>query len=330
LVIKVAGDRLEIRDKHHGPVSDALRKKVTPYIAHVRKSEVVRQRDAIDYFTKYLKDHPKNDWALVLRGTAWANKGEYKNAFQDFDDAVHLKPTAWAFNARGRAWFERERFDRAIADFNEAIRLDPNGFVGYFNRGVALGAKKENDKAIKDFNEAIRLDPNDAASYHDRGLTRWRKQDLNKAISDLSGAVRLDPKNMVHFMRRGELFTGMKWYAKALADFDAAMPLSVFDGDPFDAAARIRATCSDAKIRNGKLAVDQAKAALSKSRDNPSYHETLAAAYAEAGDFDAAIRSQQEAVNWMWNQKKGFAEIFNARSRIDQYKQKKPLRDDGK
>ena len=56
------------------------------------------------------------------------------------------------------------------------------------------------------------------------------------------------------------------------------------------------ATCSDAKIRDGKKAVELATRACELSQwNNASYHDTLAASYAESGEFDKAVEWQEKA-----------------------------------
>jgi hypothetical protein len=57
------------------------------------------------------------------------------------------------------------------------------------------------------------------------------------------------------------------------------------------------ATCPEQSIRNGQVAIADAKRACELTKWKfGSYVDTLAAAYAEAGDFDSAIRNEEKAI----------------------------------
>lgn len=62
--------------------------------------------------------------------------------------------------------------------------------------------------------------------------------------------------------------------------------------------ASLRATCPDEKHRNGQQAVEYAtKACELTAWKNGGWIDSLAAAYAEAGDFDKAVEWQQKGMD---------------------------------
>jgi hypothetical protein len=88
--------------------------------------------------------------------------------------------------------------------------------------------------------------------------------------------------------------------------------------------AWLLATCPDNSIRNGKKAVKLATQACDMTKwTNYAYVDTLAAAYAETGDFDGALKYQKQAANM-----DGIPEDnrTNVQGRIELYLQHKPYR----
>ncbi len=162
----------------------------------------------------------------------------------------------------------------------------------YSNRGEAWSDKKEYDKAIYDYNEAIRLDPNFQMAYGNRGDAWSHKKEYGKAIADYNEAIRLDPGDAYNWNARA-------WFS---------------------------ATCPDAKYRNGRSAVDDAtKACELTGWKSGAWMDTLAAAHAEAGDFDSAVKWEMKALELADEKSKG-----DLRSRLDLYKTHKPYREEVK
>ncbi len=63
-----------------------------------------------------------------------------------------------------------------------------------------------------------------------------------------------------------------------------------------DRQAWLRATCPDAELRDAKRAVESAKEACERTKSsNPDHLISLAAAHAEAGDFDCGHRGVEKA-----------------------------------
>src|SRR5215475_10165435 len=126
------------------------------------------------------------------RGTGEASIAACTRIIQDGRTSTENR--AIAFNNRGRAYAGKGQYDRAIQDFDEAIRLKPNDAIAFYNRGRAYAAGKgQYDRAIQDFDQAIRLKPNDAIAFYNRGFAYARKGQPDRAIQDFDQAIRLNP-----------------------------------------------------------------------------------------------------------------------------------------
>ena len=216
----------------------------------------------------------------------------YEQAVDYYTNQIRANPSSSLYVKRGVAWKEKGENDIAISDYNEAIRLDPTNDTAYNNRGIAWSDKKDHDKAIADYNEAIRIDPKDASAYHNRGNAWSNKKEYDKAIADYNEAIRIDPK-----------------YAY-----------------PYNGRAWLWATSPDPKFRDGKKAVESANRACELNGWKGAYDlGTLAAAYAESGDFDKAIDWQEKA-NKLYTDPEDKKE---GEDRLQLYRAKKPYRDEG-
>jgi cytochrome c-type biogenesis protein CcmH/NrfG len=180
------------------------------------------------------------------------------------------------------------------------------------------------DQAIDYFTRVIQANPGRASAYAMRARVWQEKKELDKAISDYNEAIRLDPRIAHVFSNRGSAWFDKKQYDRALADFNEALRLDPNFVDANNHLAWLWATCPNAKYRDGKRAVAFGTKACEQTEwKDPYTLATLAAAAAEAGDYDAAVKWQTKALDLF---PKDEPAVKSHGERLNLYRDKKPSR----
>ena len=253
-------------------------------------------------------------------------KGDNDLAIKFFSVAIRDKgDDAQAYLYRGWAYHRKKDYDNAIKDNTEAIRLDPRNAVAYGRRGLAHDGKNDYGNAIKDFTEAIRLAPRDSKTYILRAAAHAKLRQNDKAVQDCDEAIHLEPKNPSSYVMRGVANADEREYEKAVENYTEALQLNANFFLAYQKRAWVLATCPREKLRDGEKALNDAKKACELS-DWTSAHnlETLAAAYAEFGDFAEAVEWQKKALE---NQQYGKEEADEAQMRLTLYQDRIPYRE---
>jgi tetratricopeptide (TPR) repeat protein len=235
---------------------------------------------------------PLREGAFVVRGRAFAMKGDVDHAIADYNEAIRINPKgSLAITFRGAAYHVRGDYDHAIADYDEAIRIDPKNATAYSNRGITFAAKNDDDRAVADYNEAIRIEPAFAAPHISRANIYWKKHDYDRALDDLSEAIRIDPKLAAAHDNRGQIYFAKGDVDRAITDYGEAIRV-----DPrFANAYNHRGKAYYDKADYGR-ALDDLSEAI---RINPTLGSAClrrANIYAARGDYQRAIADYNEAI----------------------------------
>jgi tetratricopeptide (TPR) repeat protein len=147
-----------------------------------------------------------------------------------------------------------------------------------------------------------------------------------EAEEDYARALRgANDPSLVHASRASN-HAYVREYALALAFYDEAIALSPEGTTYFNNRAWLLATAPDDAVRDGVRAVADALKAIELSSEHPIFVDTLAAAYAEAGDFAKAAETQARAIEVLSaNGTRPAIEDFQ--SRLDLYNQNMPYRE---
>lgn len=193
--------------------------------------------------------------------------------------------------------------------------------------GASLLELKRYDLAIRYLTDALGGDAKGedvAYLYRLRGDAHLGKGDSDKAAADYARAVNFDPKDTDGYVTRGFTYAKMGNYKAAASDYAMGIALSPDNDRAIGALAWLRATCPESSARNGREAVLAGTKACELTRwKNAGHIDTLAAAYAEMGSFDQAVKFQQQALQLRFigpDLKQGMQE------RLVSYQKHKPYR----
>ncbi|HEY4261514.1 MAG TPA: tetratricopeptide repeat protein [Schlesneria sp.] len=276
------------------------------------------------------------------RGGQREHAKQLAEALADYAKAGELDPMmSEAHFARSAICAEMKDYRGAISALTACLKARPNGYSALFNRGLYHEYLKEYDDAIADYSLALAEDADfsnqvdtsqqcRAHAHHYRGrVYQWYKNDSKKAIIDYSDALRLYPAIEMVLYRRGQAHHTVKEYAKAHSDFERAVEQDPEYPNLLNSWAWQLATCPDAEFRDGKLAIEFAK--------KTKQLETLAAGYAETGNFVDAIAAQVRAIEQLEQVKdKTNAKAVEHRVkvqaemevRLETYRAKQPFREE--
>jgi Flp pilus assembly protein TadD len=244
-----------------------------------------------------------NDVALTNFGTFLMDRGQLDDALSYLQTALAMRSgseqrhynliLALIHDSVGRVLARKGRVDEAIAHFRQAIEFRPNYPDAHYHLGVVLLRRGDLDGAIAEWRTTLSLHPNDPGTNTNLANALVQKGLLREAANHFETTLRSEP--------------------------DSALPLNNL--------AWLMSAGPDDSVRNGARAVELARRLNRISKqNNPFFLRTLAAAYAEAGQFDVAIETAQ-----------GASELANAQSQhglaimiqkeTDLYRQHLPFRD---
>jgi tetratricopeptide (TPR) repeat protein len=232
-------------------------------------------------------------------GTYFLQHDQLEEAAQRFNIALTDRPEfPEAHNALGSVLSRQSRLDEAIAQFSEALRLKPVFVVAHLNLATTLVKQKKIAEAIPHFAEAVRLKPGDPEAYFNLGLALLDNHQPAEAAAQFSEELRLSPNETKAHFRLAQALSRQHKSSDAIAHYREALRLTPDFPDALNELAWILATDPNSEFRSGTEAVQLAKRACELTQNQQSiFLTTLAAAYAEAGQFKEAIATIQKSNN---------------------------------
>ena len=254
---------------------------------------------AISHFEKTLRIDPDYAEAHANLGVLFARQGQTERAVSHLEKAVEINPDyAEAHYNLGAVLASQEQFDKAISHLEKAIEINPDYAEAHNSLGGIFGRQGQFDKAISHLEKAIGINPDYAEAHYNLGMAFEGIGELDAALEHYEKAV-ADSKRAANIHNRmGSILIRQGQSGKALRHFEEVLRANPDFVEVQNNLAWILATCPDAALRDGKRAIELACSAdrLSGGNQTPIL-DTLAAAYAEAGQYPEAVTTARRALD---------------------------------
>jgi Flp pilus assembly protein TadD len=191
---------------------------------------------------------------------------------------------------------QQGRPEEAIVQFREALRIHSAYSDAHDNLGIALAQLGRTDEAIAQYREGLVFNPADANARDNLGLALVQQGRAQEAIAQYRESLRINPANANTHYNLGVALFQQGQAAEAISQIGEALSLQPANPVIQNKLAWTLATAPQPSLRDGARAVQLATQASQSSGGNPIVLRTLAAAYAQAGQFPDAVQTAQRAL----------------------------------
>jgi protein O-mannosyl-transferase len=229
---------------------------------------------------------------LVLTVLTIRRAGHFRDIETFWRAVIRCNPQAWvAQDNLGRYLLSQKRLPEAEQCLSVAVRLRPDDYVALTNLGLAFFGQNRPDEAIRQYRAALAVNPNYRLARNDLGLALFQKGQMDEAIRELQRAVDLQPRYAPAHQHLAMALEYKGAIEQAITHYEAALEAAPDNAVVRNNLAWLLATASEARLRDGPRAVDLARQACKETGWKvPNMLGTLAAALAETGDFEQALR----------------------------------------
>jgi tetratricopeptide (TPR) repeat protein len=318
--------------------------------------------NALADFEAAVKSNPENADAQEARGLALAALGRGDEALDALAEATKLEPdAAGPYLHRARIHLQKQDGKKALDDLADALKLDTGnaaalalqarahqleGDTKAAEADVAEVLKSQGDvtpalrmlvsqgsgglrQIVADMEELRQISPKNAELLSQLGMLYTMRKQPHKAISRYGDALAADPEFFTALRGRADSYLSVGKHAEAIEDYEKAVKIKPDDTGILNNFAWVLATSPEDSLRDAKRSIQLSEHAAKLTEYKQAHIlSTLAAGYAESGDFDKAAEWSQKAVDAGKNDSETDQETNEQlKQELASYGQKKPWRE---
>lgn len=318
-----------------------------------------RYEDAI----KLAEEHADKDNMAMALVQLLLEKKQYETAEKLLDDFRKKDPEQKQWILLSIMCFaEQEKFDEVIDSIGKD-KTDENDRIGFaFALVQFLTSKEEFDKAEKflealrkaepdkvewallagqffvdrnQFDKAAELAEGYVKSHPDAEAVRLfliallaDQKKNRRALELLEPLLEKDPNDLRLLRTQGQLLLSSGRHADAIRIMEDIVKKEPEDEVTLNNLSWVLSTSPDDSVRNGERALELAEKACELTEYQKAYIlSTLAAAYAELGDFDKAVQWSEKSLEMSQDDENVAERTDELQKELDSYKEKKPYRE---
>ncbi len=253
---------------------------------------------ALEVADKAIEKEPQSSAGYELRARIHLMNDEIEDGKKDLDKALEVNPKSeGALLLRANVALAEDRLEDASKDLDALQQINPGSPQQYLLRAGLLEQQQDYYRAAKLLEALLQFLPADNNMRIRIAMDYSMAEEFESAIKHVNFAIERDKENWNGYYSRADIYLSMGEHGKAVADYETAYKYNQTHDNLLNNWAWTLATSDKDEVRDGKKAVELALKACEVSEyKKPHILSTLAAAYAEDGDFENAKKWAAKAV----------------------------------
>jgi tetratricopeptide (TPR) repeat protein len=289
---------------------------------------------AVTYYKQSLVLSP-NDMNN-LRGLADANTAvkDYGHAIETLQAIAGLEPqNAMVYDRLANIYIEQKAYRKAAEALKARLELTPEDIVSLQKLVSAYTELKEYQLCIDPLKQLLEIMPDNIEINYRLAKNYHYLSKYPEAVQGCLRTLELDSKHLKTHLCLSQTYLKMNRLKEAIAQYESALELKPDMLSTHNTIAWLQATQKDPELYNPESALIHAQKAseltldeLTGKHTNPQVLDTLAAAQAANGQFEAAVETAALAIEI--SREKGLDSVAERiLKRLDLYKQHKAYRE---
>ncbi len=292
-------------------------------------AQIAVWRHSEGVWQQILANYPESFSAYLALGQTYFDGNAAEEAAAAYRAALRLRPDSPQANAGlGFALYETGDTAGAIQSFQKALGADARSELAHLGLGLVLLDQDKVEEAARHLQESLSVNERNLMTRRSLGHALVKLKRYDEAIAVYKRAIELRPSVSEFYQLAGSAMTEARRYGDAAKIMRAGLKAGDEPVSLANNLAWLLATCPEAEHRDGAEAVQLARFACEATMNQVAgYIDTLAAAYAEVGRFEDAVRAQKAALQVAERSRERPEEIAAFRARLALFEKREPYRE---